>query len=363
MIDKKGTSERGVFERPDGTYGIRYKDAQGRTRHKVGFKTKTEAKNERKRLVGLSRDGQATVALQYPTLKDYADEYLKTLVRGRLRDHQLYAGMWKREIGNLRLDAVTPPLLRTIRLKWANDRAAATVNRRLAWLRHLFNVAIKDGYELRNPVAAVGLLPENNMRKRFLRPDEEERLRAAFPERYWYAVEIAMHTTLRQSEQFNMRWPDVDFESGFITIPHTKPHRQKHVYMNERVRAILMELYQQSRQLPEVAPGYTWVFVGVQGNKLNVRSFLRNAWEPALVRASVEDFCWHDLRHTGATRMKAAGVDLQVIKEVLGHSDIRMTQRYSHIGNEALMDAMNRLVKPSGSGSATSDATSPENHP
>jgi integrase len=183
------------------------------------------------------------------------------------------------------------------------------------------------------------LIPENNQRTRVLSYPEESCLEQVFRPEYWCTVLVALHSSVRQGEQFGMEWDHVDFEAGTIYFPHTKPHRRKWVYMNDTLRAILLDLHQK-----RTGP---YVFETPTGKKWNIRNFLKRVWEPALKAAGIEDLCWHDLRHTAATRMKAAGVDLYTIKEVLGQTDIRTTQRYAHVENHALRQAMSTLVRPS----------------
>ncbi|HEY4000495.1 MAG TPA: site-specific integrase [Candidatus Xenobia bacterium] len=337
-----GKSERGVYPYKDG-WGVRYKDADGRTRHKTGFATKPEAIRERKRLVGLSLDGRATVPAAFPTVEQYVEEYLATSLKKRPRDDRLHAATWCKVLGKYGLDQLSAAHIRTLKKQWAPVLAPATIDRRLAWFSAVLNTAIKDGWDIKNVVHQAGLMRGyDNRRKRELSPAEEEQLlgawdRLGLARTEFYKVEVAINTSLRQGEEFNMRWSDLDFQHRTITVPHTKPGRVKHVPMTSRVFAILTELAAAKR------PGQQWVWVGPRGRKLAVRNWLRDYWEPAVREAGLENLCWHDLRHTTASRLRRAGVDLATIKEILGQSDLRMTERYAHINNEQMAAAMSRL--------------------
>jgi integrase len=170
----------------------------------------------------------------------------------------------------------------TLKKKWAPQLAAATINRRLAWLSAVLNYIIDEGWDIKNAVQQEGLVRGfDNRRKRELHPEEEQALRAAWdrlgcPEREFWKVEFAIHTSVRQSEQFNMTWENVDFRNEIITFPHTKPGRIKEIYMNKRARAILEQLHA-DRQ-----PGIPSVWVGPRGGQLQVRNWMWQYWEPAL---------------------------------------------------------------------------------
>jgi len=73
------------------------------------------------------------------------------------------------------------------------------------------------------------------------------------------------------------------------------------------------------------------------------RTDVPKSWEEFLLKAGISDFTWHDLRHTFASRLVMSGVDLYTVSKLLGHADIKMTQRYSHLSPGHLADAVNRL--------------------
>src|SRR5262249_11125252 len=118
----------------------------------------------------------------------------------------------------------------------------ATVNREIAFLKRLFNVAIDDELVERNPVRKVKLLKENNARVRNLADDEERRVRVERGGELWRAVRMALNTGLRRFELFGLKWEQVDFNTNVLTIPRSKSGRVRRVPMNSVVRALLRSL-------------------------------------------------------------------------------------------------------------------------
>ncbi len=177
---------------------------------------------------------------------------------------------------------------------------------------------------------------ENNERVRYLTEEEEIRLNQHFPEEHWPKVEIAIHTGLRRAEQFNLRWLDINFKTRIITVRESKSGEARHVSMNDRALEIL-------RSLPSRLKS-DWVFSSETGKTpLNPNNFINRVFAPALKKAKIEDFHWHDLRHTFASRLTMAGVDLRTVQQLMGHKTITMTLRYSHLSPAHTLEAVNKL--------------------
>jgi integrase len=124
----------------------------------------------------------------------------------------------------------------------AEGLADASVNRELTFLRCVFNVAIADEKTDANPVLRKCFVKENNQRVRYLTAEEEPRLREEMGEDEWSKVVVAMNTGLRQGNQFHLRWTEVNFDTGMITVKRSKSGESYHVPMNDEVRAILRAL-------------------------------------------------------------------------------------------------------------------------
>jgi len=186
-----------------------------------------------------------------------------------------------------------------------------------------------------NPVKEVKLFKENNARIRFVTDEEETRLFSVLPEKYKPLVTVAIHTGLRKTEQLSLKWTDVDFKLGQITVRESKAGKSRVIPMNDTVETVLNRMPRRIRN--------PFVFVGRQpGGRLKD---LPNDWEEFLLAAKIDDFRWHDLRHTFASRLVMAGVDLYTVCRLLGHQDIKMTMRYAHLAPGYMKAAVNILTK------------------
>lgn len=357
---------RGIFERPTGSgvWWIRYHDQHGREhRQKVGPKgLAIEAYEERKTAI---RKGTFFPEKQRNVL---LRTFLPTFLQGRvkrdprtgalenvLKDKQ-HAALWAAALGTLSLRQIKPgDIRRHIHRRQEDGMAPATINRELAFLRRAFNVAIEDELADKNPIGKRGvtLFRENNQRVRYLTDDEEPRLREALGEEEWPKAAVALHTGLRRSNVFHLRWAeDVNFDAGTIRARDPKGGRDYHVPMNDELRALLRGLPSRLRS--------PWVFPSETGETpLNSQNFINRVFRPALLAAKIRDFSWHDLRHTFASRLAMAGVDVRTIQELLGHRTLAMTMRYAHLSPAHKRAAVNHLMRLR-SGTPTGTATGTE---
>jgi site-specific recombinase XerD len=151
----------------------------------------------------------------------------------------------RRGTGGRALEEITPAELEKVQAarRDVDGVTPATVNRELAFLRHVYNVAIRDGKTEKNPAARVKLLKEPSGRVRYLANEEEHALLDAFPtDADRQRVTVLLQTGLRKSEFLGLRWRDVDFRAGILTIPRSKNGEARHVPMTSEVRAILARL-------------------------------------------------------------------------------------------------------------------------
>jgi integrase len=269
---------------------------------------------------------------------------------GKLRwfDHyERYGRTWKAAFPGRTLAQVLPGDVERYIAERRKQVAPATVNRELAFLRRVFNVAIEDQKADTNPVRPKAFFRENNQRVRFLTDEEEIRLRAALPPAHWPLVAVAIRTGLRRAEQFHLRWEHVDFTNGLLTVPRSKHGGARRVPMNDTVRDIL-------RALPSRLKS-AYVFASATGETaLDACNFVRRVFVPALAKEGIEGFRWHDLRHTFASRLVMAGVDLRTVQELLGHETLAMTLRYAHLSPKHQLDAVQRLNRTTATTTATS---------
>src|SRR5215831_15634874 len=214
--------------------------------------------------------------------------------------------------GNKRLAEITPfDLERYRRNRKQAGRSDVTINRELAFLRHVYSMALTWGKATENPVKKVRFAREDNGRVRMLSPEEETQLLANCGPQVKPLVIAALHTGFRASELLSLTWDEVDFRRCMVTVraAYAKHGESRSVPMNkvltEALRAVRM-----TRLATE------HVFCNLRGEPY--RSF-RTAFERAVRKAGLEDFTFHNLRHTFASRLIMRGADLPTVKELLGH--------------------------------------------
>ncbi|MGB8509816.1 MAG: site-specific integrase [Pyrinomonadaceae bacterium] len=223
--------------------------------------------------------------------------------------------------------------------RYERKRSPATVNRELAVLSSVLTLAVDDELIDSNPCRRVRPMRMDNQRSRYLTREEEKALLEALAGHEWLCnvVVMAINTGMRRGELFKLRWFDVDFPRGVIHVRDTKSAKDRVVPMNAAVREMLERQPKTSGHvLPSPKTG---------GQLVDIK----NPFGAACETAKIKDLRFHDLRHSAATRMADAGVNIVVIAEVLGHGDIRTTKRYSHAMEEAKREAVEKLA---GKGSA-----------
>lgn len=200
----------------------------------------------------------------------------------------------------------------------------ATVNRELAMLSKAFSLAVKEWEWLeRNPVSNVKKETENNERDRWLSNEEEKSLLAHCPDWLRDIIVFSENTGLRQGELISLEWPQVDLFRKTVLIKDTKNKKPRTIPLNKKAIDILLK----KSKVRSIS--CKTVFLNPSRNKIDA-SKLRKELGAVLIKAGIENFRFHDLRHTFATRLAQAGADIYRIAKLLGHKDIRMTQRYAH---------------------------------
>lgn len=360
---------RGVFEKVPGSdiWWIQYFDASGRRRReKAGrrsdaitllSKRKTE-KLQRKKLP----ENLRTKPVTFGELANDAIEHSKAENGERSTQELILKYETLRPVfgGRTAADISKQEIVRWLTSTSADrEWAPATKNRWQAAFSLSFRVGMENDKIERNPAARIGRTKEDNGRVRWLSEEEESRIRGAIAQRtprHVPAFDLSIHTGVRASEQFSLRWPQIDSDRCVLTLPRTKNGKPRHVPLNAVAMQALRTLKQQHKELNPDSP---WVFLNEDGEKLRGH---RDWFDPALKESGVPDYSWHCNRHTFASRLVMAGVDLRTVGELLGHRTPGMTWRYSHLAPSHQQQAVDRLV-PAGvrrrqkSPSATKTAT------
>ena len=273
------------------------------------------------------------------TFADLVDRYLKEVLPARPRNAAntlRHLQFWRQKLGPLPLSDITPALLvrhrnellaETTRLN--KPRSGATVVRYLASISHAFTVAMKDWqWVTDNPVSKISKPRQSRGRERFLSDEERERLLAACrasSNRYLLPVVVlAISTGMRRGEIMNLRWPDIDLHRGTILLTATKNDTSRSIPLTGLAHQLLSNLAK-IRRLDTAL-----VFCGAVKDK---PMDLKKPWEVAARLADLQDFRFHDLRHTAASYLAMDGATTMEIAAVLGHKTLQMVKRYSHLSN------------------------------
>lgn len=231
-----------------------------------------------------------------------------------------------------------------IALRRGEEASNGTINRELALLSSAIGYANSDlDMDLPNPIKGR-LLSEPEGRTRWITHDEAERLIEAAKRSKKVPflsdfIQLALYTGCRKGELLNLEWSRVDLSAGLLHLEakHTKSGKRRAVPLSARAReALLSRRNFRERHCPEAA----MVFVNEEGQE--VRDF-RWAFAQACERAGIEDFRIHDMRHTCASWLVMSGAPLAEIRDLLGHSTVMMTERYSHLAPETLKATVARL--------------------
>jgi integrase len=215
-------------------------------------------------------------------------------------------------------------------------RTKASVNREVLLLSRIFTLAISNREARFNPVSEVKLFKGETRRTRYLLPEEEGKLMAALTGRratIRLLVVVALQTGMRRGEIMKLKRSDIDFHRGEIHVTGTKTNQNRVVPINETLRFELQD------HLGRVES--SWVFASPKPGGHIVE--IRKSFARACSEAGVEDFRFHDLRHTAATRMGEAGIDPFTIAAILGHKNIAMTASYTHATQTAKRRAVAAL--------------------
>jgi len=241
------------------------------------------------------------------------------------KEDRRYAKLWTSRFPNAKLGAITSAAIEKIRQSLLDaGLAPSSSNRALAFLRHVLNVAVRDGKLNNSPMAQVKFLKESPGRLRFLSLDEEVRLCEALGPPYESWVRLAILTGMRQMEQFSLRWEHVDLDRGLLTIPHTKAGGTRYVHLNAEGVTILKNMT--SWMVSQ------WVFPSKNsGSHVDPRHFYARVFLPTMKRVGLETVTWHTLRHTFASRLAMAGATEQEIAACMGHSTTALVRRYAHL--------------------------------
>ncbi len=344
---------------------IKRPDSQGRNHFLVRVRLKgyppqtatferlTDARKWAQSTESAIREGRhfKTVEAKRHTLADLIERYTRDVLPKK-RDGKRQAtqlAWWNEQLGFRLLADITSALIAEHRDRLAatlvpgsKTRSPASVVRHLAVLSHAFSIAVREwGWLEDNPCRKVTRPKEPCGRVRFLSDDERERLLKACREsaspHLYHAVVLSLSTGARQGEILGLCWRQVNLKRGLITLDD--PERIKN---GERrslpLTGLAQELLKERSKVRRIDNDF--VFPNRQGDGA---TDLRDAWEYAIQKAGIENFRWHDLRHSAASYLAMNGATLAEIAEVLGHKTLQMVKRYSHLSDSHVAGVVARM--------------------
>jgi len=256
-----------------------------------------------------------------------------------IRDEYSFKQLYKSFAG-LSLKAITPARISEHKDRRMSEGATVgTLAKELQLLKGALNLAMREWEWIETtPFLKVKIEVPKNAIERYLTPEEEARLLSKCPDWLREIVVFAINTGLRRGEILKLKWPQVDLERRLVTILKPKNKETRSIPINTNVQELL-----KGKVTKRKNSGY--VFPSEAGTQIGPNNMER-AFRKARKEAGLSDVRIHDLRHTAASRMAQAGIDLYKVGTILGHNDVRMTKRYAHLNVECLREGVDALNKP-----------------
>ena len=275
------------------------------------------------------------------TLKEFAPEYL-AWAEPRIKSYRSRKGFVRQlvnDFGHIPLNNFSIAIIeqwQSNRMK-INGNKPASVDSMLAVLKHMFSKAFewkKVSEHSLQQVRKVKLFNPNNRRLRYLSEEECRRLIDECENHLKPIVITALHTGMRKTEILSLTWNMVDLQNRIITLAYTKNNERREIPISSLLYNTL------KNQRTRIDTNYVF-------HDKNGRPFkdIKKSFSSALVRAKIPDFVFHDLRHTFASHLVMAGVDIVTVQKLLGHKTLTMTLRYAHLANAHRINAIDKLER------------------
>lgn len=325
---------------------------KGHPTESATFERKTDAKKWAQQTETAIREGRhfKTREAKKHTVADLIDKYIKSVLPTKPKSEETQKVQllwWKDAIGPYTLADVTPAMIGECRDKLLTEksvrgmvRSPATTVRYMAAFSHALSVAVNEwGWLEDSPMRKVKKPKEPRGRVRFLSDEERERLLTAAKKsrnKYLYPVTLlAISTGMRFGEIMNLKWSDVDLKRQCVILHDTKNGERRCVPVVKLANAVLTEL--SKVKLKDAV----LLFPSTSDPKSPTK--LRSSWQSALNSAQVENFRFHDLRHSAASYLAMNGATLAEIADVLGHKTLAMVKRYAHISEQHTTKVVARM--------------------
>lgn len=320
---------------------------KGHPTETASFKRLTDARAWAQNTESAIREGRhfKTSVSKKHTMAEAIDKYTKENLAHRKNpvNQKTYLAYWRDTLGDYTMADITSALIVKHRNelvgkenKYGRKIGTATANRYTQALGHVLTIAVKEWEWIsQSPMVKITKYKEAKGRVRFLSDEERTSLLQACKEsdnsHLFKAVVLALSTGARKMEILGLKWSDIDFPRGQIVLYETK-NGERRVIPLQGLAMVLMREHEKSK-----IDGCPYVFPSAKAKKAKDGTLIyqpidiRTAWENALIRAKINDFRFHDLRHSAASYLAMNGASLAEIAEVLGHKTLQMVKRYAHL--------------------------------
>lgn len=380
------TDQPGFFIRVQPTGHMAYMVSWARNRERslgrVGTLTLAQARTEAARYLAdahehgeplaVTRDRRGSAT---PTLREFIDDTYMPWFRAHHRGDEKTLYNLDNNFDTImpqRLDAITGRDLELLRTGWLLNAGnkPSTANRKMGSISGVFSRAVDWDYLASSPMDKIKPLKvDTKGQVRYLLKDEAKNLRNAlevrehraclerdsanqwrsernkvlFPDLKKLAftdhlkpmILVSLNTGMRRGELFSLTWPMINFQTKTITVggDTAKTAETRHIPMNA-------EAFNTFKAWKEQSGKSAFVFPGLEGGRMED---VKSAWLKLLKEACIVGFRWHDMRHDFASRLVMAGVPLNTVRDLLGHTDIKMTLRYAHLAPDVKAAAVELL--------------------
>ena len=326
----------GVFKRGN-KYWIDFYDSN---RSRVQESSHSSSKRDAEALLALRKSEILRGIYKRPakiTLGELGTRYMEYATgnkRSWLRDQQMLKHLTNFLGSERQIGEIIAADIEGYKLHRRKEVSGSTVNRELALLKRMFNLAIDwDLYLGSNPVRKVKFFQEINTGFRVLSKGEEKKFLASATPYIQDIALFALNTGLRIGEILSLKWEGVDLEKNLLTVFADKTHKIRPVPINSEARRVL-EFWALGRK-------NEFVFYNHETGKPFVD--LKMGFALACRKAGIEGVTWHTLRHTFASRLLDRGVDIVTVQQLLGHSTVLVTMRYTHTNLDSKKAAVAKL--------------------
>ncbi|OGF45120.1 MAG: hypothetical protein A2536_06455 [Candidatus Firestonebacteria bacterium RIFOXYD2_FULL_39_29] len=278
-------------------------------------------------------DLKRPVKMYFSELAEKVLQYAKDKTRRYKKVYLPTIKTLTKHIGRKTLREITKGVVQEVQAEIKESISEVNSNNAMVVLKRMFNLAIDWEYIETNPVRGIELYKVPKRKVRFLTNEEIETVLGCCVGQMKDIVSVALHTGMRKGEILGLKWDNVDLSNRLIVLDKTKNNNIREIPMSSDTYGMLLKKYQERKPHRE-----DYVFPNADNEQYRDVAAFRKAVSLTGIKCR-----FHDLRHTFASQLVMAGVDLVTVKELLGHSELDTTLIYAHLAPKHKKDAIAKL--------------------